>query len=1038
MRTYSTSSKEDVPGLPFLESLLVLTVHLGYDALGERELQEICGASPAKMHAALRRLHQLGLIESEGRPGCWRRARPFPGLLEAAVHVVRDNVTESSLPFYLGNLLATASLDECELAMRRFEQAIRQGDAGSVTCMSLVLRYLKHQGELFRGGAPLDLSRYMELLVVALAVCPFFPLLGRYGMDLCAAGIQMLRDTGCEREAIFLSAVGCYLGLFVPGVIPAAWQDCLRNIVPEALVGGKNIELKKLLCGVIYYVRGEYANVLRCYEQKACISDWKINRLLTILDSCASQSAFYIRHYNIALGVYESSRRTAALSGDRVLTRFWMLHLAFAMLRLGDWETALLNLDCLYTGGDGGGKSKYYFGAVRGIAIYHYLNGNPLSAYALLRCEMRKVVEEGGLHAPFEDPLVLDMLLAFEQMGLPGLPLYELDYWVRRGQAGINAQMRGAAFRIAALRTPHETERMNLLLQSLQALQQADDIRERDLTVYVLSTMVSPQTRDAVLNAHGIRSRRLPGHLRGCATYSDAVRVATLPSSAADRRQAPAGEQGKSSFREQCSAALGEHMSAQSPLGHVLTVSQLLLGAERCALFRLRGKGDLHCELASNLSQTERQSRDMQARLSWIEECARAQAGPHWPRGERKALCLTLPVTAGEPWVLFLESIFTTAEFSRLPLRTLQDVAFLFSAEIRAQLRTETGKESGSQRKGYPEKTADGQMSRSPALLLTRSLIPLLDKARLVAPTDAPVLLLGESGVGKEVLARKLHELSGRRGRFVPVHPASLSEALFESELFGHEKGAFTGADRARAGLLELADGGTLFIDEVGEIPPSMQVKLLRVLQDNSFFRVGGTQLMRSAFRIIAATNRDLLECVRKGEFRKDLFYRICTVSLSIPPLRERPADIAIMARAFHAHFQDRYARRLPTLSPVEIDRLCRQHWPGNVRQLLSVIEQAVIFEESPSCILDAAASDGVQVCNTGLLHEDGDFSAPFGTGLRELEEQYLRHVHARLNGKINGPGGMIELLGIKRSTLYGKLRQYGIETKPHEKSSGR
>ena len=246
-----------------------------------------------------------------------------------------------------------------------------------------------------------------------------------------------------------------------------------------------------------------------------------------------------------------------------------------------------------------------------------------------------------------------------------------------------------------------------------------------------------------------------------------------------------------------------------------------------------------------------------------------------------------------------------------------------------------------------------------------REIFQFVSKA---APTDSTVLIRGESGTGKELVARAMHRNSPRAGqRFVAINCAALTETLLESELFGHEKGAFTGAIVKKKGKLEMADRGTLFLDEVGELPPAFQSKLLRVLQEREFERVGGTQPIRVDVRILAATNRDLESAVNAGSFRKDLYYRLNVVSLEMPPLRERREDIPMLARYFAAKHGKRVTRKLSGLSPEALSRLEAYDWPGNVRELENAIERAVVLgtteliipEDLPEAVLDAPAAAG-------------------------------------------------------------------------------
>jgi DNA-binding NtrC family response regulator len=297
----------------------------------------------------------------------------------------------------------------------------------------------------------------------------------------------------------------------------------------------------------------------------------------------------------------------------------------------------------------------------------------------------------------------------------------------------------------------------------------------------------------------------------------------------------------------------------------------------------------------------------------------------------------------------------------------------------------------------------------------------LFDQVRLIAPTKANVLILGESGTGKEVLARAIHQAGQRAKRpFVAVHCAALPETLLESELFGHEKGAFTGAVQRRPGRFEIADGGTLFLDEIGEIPLSMQVKLLRVLEEREFVRVGGTQAIKVDVRVIAATNADLAEEVAEGRFREDLYYRLKVVQLELPPLRHRRADIPLLTRYFLEQFAQENARPVPRITKAALDRLMGYNWPGNVRELRNVLENTFVFLRG-----DEIDVDDLPPQFREEKAVDQALRFPLGMRLDEVETQYLQQTLRMTDGNRTRAA---ELLGISRRTLQRRLKELGLE----------
>jgi len=300
----------------------------------------------------------------------------------------------------------------------------------------------------------------------------------------------------------------------------------------------------------------------------------------------------------------------------------------------------------------------------------------------------------------------------------------------------------------------------------------------------------------------------------------------------------------------------------------------------------------------------------------------------------------------------------------------------------------------------------------------------LCKQIRIVAPTGSTTLILGETGTGKERMAQAIHNLSQRRDRpFIKVNCAAIPAALVESELFGHERGAFTGAINRRIGRFEMADTGTLFLDEIGDIPLELQPKLLRVLQEQEFERVGNTQTTRVNVRIVAATSRGLPRMVAAGEFRADLFYRLNVFPLRVPALRERAEDIPLLTRHFVELYADRMNRSITTISPDTMTGLSRYSWPGNVRELQNVIERAVILTTGK--VLHSPVDELAQSVET---NDPADQTAD--NELRTFDDAAREHIVRALaatNWVIGGPNGAGARLGLRRTTLVAKMQKLGI-----------
>jgi DNA-binding NtrC family response regulator len=299
----------------------------------------------------------------------------------------------------------------------------------------------------------------------------------------------------------------------------------------------------------------------------------------------------------------------------------------------------------------------------------------------------------------------------------------------------------------------------------------------------------------------------------------------------------------------------------------------------------------------------------------------------------------------------------------------------------------------------------------------SNSLKAVLDQVEVVAPTESTVLLLGETGTGKELIARAILNVSSRASRpFVKLNCAAIPSGLLESELFGHEKGAFTGAVSQKIGRFELANGGTLFLDEVGDIPLELQPKLLRVLQEQEFERLGSARTIHVDVRLIAATNRDLAQRVSEKQFREDLYFRLNVFPIRIPALRERPGDVRLLVKYYVDKYAQRMSKRIDSIPEETMAALCRYSWPGNIRELQNLIERAVIL--TPGNVLQIQTSE-LQQSNPVLSNMAGT--------LEEVERQRILEALREAGAVIGGPHGAAARLGLKRTTLLSKMQRLGI-----------
>ena len=1017
------------PSDPILAAL-TLSLRLSAAPLSERHLSLITGQPEENIRQILLDLEGFGFAART--EAAWTCGTVPPSLLGAMAATVRAKIPESRMPHYLGFLLPDAPLEECELVVRYLDEELNQQAPETLLCLEFVIQYLRDWGETHADAAFQKSSQYAEMVLIVQSQCLFLNSQMQMAVKLTPIAYALTQQSGNERFRTLVAIFGCYLKVFSDEPLP---QDISRYVerlgeLPD--LGDKEMQdCLPLFRGILHYVRGEYPHVLKYYEQKLEVYGWKYRRFAMLLASCASQSAFYLRQYHLSLGINESSRRTAALAGDRMLSMFWMLHLAFAMLRVGDMDAALLNLDCLFMAFDARQYNKTAVSTVRGIALYHYLNGRLRSAHALLTGQAARGVSPNAPHVPFEDPLNLDMLYALEQAGFPPISRYPLALIVKKLKEGTNRQLRGAALRIEALRLRDRggdpKREQTLLRESLDCISGTGDRREEALSANELANVLerigdaasAAALRDQAEACAGFRVDRSVSYQQMVLLLTRHSQGNRLPALGDGHYDCP-----QDSCVERCHRAFNAFSNETcltSALHRLVAIAQKELKSERGALFRRDEDNRLACVAAVNLTDMELKSEQMRPCLEWLDGFSDRPAAPG--RCEQ-GLCLPLDIGESGLWLLYLDSTFTDGPFAHLHQPELHTLSYLFASEVRSALRLKKVRDEESRHQKERFQSVVLQEDRNIAPLFGTGLGELLEQVRHVSVTDAPVLILGETGVGKEVMARQIHLMSRRSGPFIAVHPASTPEHLFESEFFGHERGAFTGAIKQKLGFFEMADEGTLFIDEVGDIPPAIQTKLLRVLQEQRFIRVGGTREIYSSFRLITATNKNLWQEVQEGRFREDLLYRITVVPLMLPPLRERRQDIIPLVQNFMEHFCRRYNQLPFALNQEETAVLRSYDWPGNIRELKNVIERAVILNRLPA--LNVPHSPPHRKTSEETPNRRGFVVDDIPT-LDELERRYLEYIFNIASGCVYGEKGMTELLNLKRSTLYTKLKKHGI-----------
>jgi PAS domain S-box-containing protein len=459
---------------------------------------------------------------------------------------------------------------------------------------------------------------------------------------------------------------------------------------------------------------------------------------------------------------------------------------------------------------------------------------------------------------------------------------------------------------------------------------------------------------------------------------------------------------------------VGSAMDAIIELDQHLRVTQMNPAAEKifgCGAAEVTGRTFIHFLAADSREKLARLIVDLDTR----------------PEGQRSLwIPGGLAVTGGQSGTFQAEATLSRFDLEREPFYTL------ILRNVNERVEAEQKIRSLTVEAEYLREEISGLVGSDEIVGQSEALLKVLGDVREVAATDATVLILGETGTGKEVIARIIHRASRRRDKpLIKVNCAAIPAPLIESEFFGHEQGAFTGATKKRDGRFALAHGGTIFLDEVGELPLDLQSKLLRVLQEGEFEPVGSSQTRKVDVRVLAATNRDLEKSVRDGKFREDLYYRLNVFPIQLPPLRERCADIGLLATAFAQKYAQRMGRTLEPLSEECLRRLQAYSWPGNVRELQNIIERAVITSRDGRLNLDRALPESVNTLAAALTDDEAAVKrVRTAKELEDLERNNLMVALEAAEWKIAGENGAAQLLGMKPTTLSSRMKVLGIVRK--------
>ncbi len=778
--------------------------------------------------------------------------------------------------------------------------------------------------------------------------------------------------------------------------------------------------------GLYYFIQGRFKEAIGYFERAAhSFESEKLGRIINPSGPLwLSYSAAFLGQFHRAIGTLDYYRRVATEGGDHGLAITLRAVLGIMLLGIKKNKEAHFHLSGAFQEARRTHNLLAGYFAKGGLAFHHFLEGRLDEARDWVVQTSEEA--ESGLIRQYASPLVLETLFELHQKGINEIQYLNYKDESKRILHEPNIHLRGVALRLNALEQIKNNAEPNTiesnLIQSEEYLLQSGDPVQTGKTRIEMARMKlrNGDRQGAMLMAEKAR--------KDFAGYMDVF----FPD---DLRPLVTVERDLNQYADTEDKLLGmfanviQELSPSADFDYLLSntvkSTNRYFGAERGGIFWFSHhdlkKGPI-LRGPCNLSPADISAKDFRDNLALVFKAYHKKRPQVLRRGEsglnpsrvKAMICVPFEVAGQLRGVLYHDNSYVQDCFDNFSESQLIKMARWLTSyidhifEFSRQMEQKTSDQLSLLESGDSQEI----ITQSPSMIKT------LAQTDHIAASDSTVLILGETGVGKELLARRIHQMSHRKNNpMIIVDPTVIPENLVESELFGHEKGAFTGADRQKKGRMELANKGTLFIDEVGEIPKSIQVKLLRAIQEKTMTRIGGTKSIYSDFRLVAATNRDLAEEVAAGRFREDLYYRLNVIPITLPPLREREQDILLLAAHFIRRFANKYNQPELSLSSENETSLSEYDWPGNIRELQNVMERAVLLSTDGRLHLDLSTEN-----RTSGGNQFDDLPT-----LDDLQSRYIAFVLKKTGGKLSGPGGASEILGMKRTSLYNRMKKLGI-----------
>jgi transcriptional regulator with GAF, ATPase, and Fis domain/lipopolysaccharide biosynthesis regulator YciM len=796
----------------------------------------------------------------------------------------------------------------------------------------------------------------------------------------------------------------------------------IRELEDEDILGQSAVFL-----GIFYYIKGLFKEAIKHFERAEQVLESGRTTILTaptaplFLGYCA----IYLGQFHRAIGRLDYYWRMAVDQANPALASTLRSVLGTVLVLMKKHREASVHLQEARKEAEKSNNALGLYLAGGAMALMNSLDGRIEETYNVLR----HTIEEGcraGLVRQFSSPWILEMVHELHRLGFEPLPGFEFPALMQRILDGVNVHLRGVALRLSAKeKMAHGVDR-KLIQEDLAAsdrlLAQSGDRVQQSKTIFEMARLeLREGKRDAARNlVH--RGRRLLGG------YVDEFFPNEFKQLIDEHEQHADSVFSSKGFLHSYLGMIESLYPSENRheiLVKVLTATSGIFGAERSGLFWFK-KGQYtkapELRAACNLNRKEVQADRFGGSMAMIlktyksrqPQVGRLQPGAN-PAGEsgiRSVLCIPIEVQDSVYGVLYYDNSYLDGAFDFLDPSIMKHMARHTNLVVERRLNYLKVREERNLLAS--EKSIHLENDKTRILACSTAMAKVLEQVDQVAQTESTIIITGETGTGKELLARRIHRKGLRAsGPFIVVDSTTIPENLLESELFGHEKGAFTGAEKRKIGRIELAHRGTLFMDEIGELPLAAQAKLLRALQEKEFNRVGGTRVITSNFRLVAATNRDLIREVERGRFREDLYFRLNVIPIHLPPLRERKEDIALLSKYFLNRYAKKYKRHGLTLTRTQ-EKMMRQYkWPGNVRELQNIMERAVLLSSDNQLEIQLPAE--IQMKSE---HPFADLPS-----LEEMQRRYIKHVLEHTGGKIAGTGGAAQLLGLKRTSLYSRMK---------------